>query len=32
MQSSYDIVMAQRRFNAVNANQAMIAQGLSKEG
>lgn len=30
MQSSYDIVMAQRRFNAVNANQAMIAQGLAK--
>lgn len=27
-QTSYDIQMAQRRFNAVNANQAMIAQGL----
>lgn len=29
-QSAFDIVMAQRRFNAVNANQQMIAQGLAK--
>lgn len=28
VQSSYDIQMAQRRFNAVNAQQAMQAQGL----
>ena len=30
--SSFDIVMQQRRFNAANARQAMIAQGIIKVG
>lgn len=31
-QSTFDIVMQQRRFNAANAQQAMVAQGLIRLG
>jgi DNA replication licensing factor MCM7 len=31
-QTTFDIVMQQRRYNAMNAQQAMIAQGLIKAG
>lgn len=31
-QTTFDIVMQQRRFNAANAQQAMVAQGLIRQG